>query len=174
MSEVALQLAGIVREYRQGDRALRVLNELDLTLQPGEIVALVGPSGAGKSTLLQIAGLLDNPDSGFVMLGDRDCARLNDAERSAVRRAGIGFVFQFHHLLPEFTALENIVLPQLIAGTSRSDARKRAAELLELSSDSVSTIAYNCGFNNLAHFSRSFVAKYQISPSKYKMKQIGN
>ena len=130
MSEVALQLAGIVREYRQGDRALRVLNELDLTLQPGEIVALVGPSGAGKSTLLQIAGLLDNPDSGFVMLGDRDCARLNDAERSAVRRAGIGFVFQFHHLLPEFTALENIVLPQLIAGTSRSDARKRAAELL--------------------------------------------
>ena len=130
MSEVALQLAGIVREYRQGDRSLRVLNELDLTLQPGEIVALVGPSGAGKSTLLQIAGLLDNPDSGFVMLGDRDCARLNDAERSAVRRAGIGFVFQFHHLLPEFTALENIVLPQLIAGTSRSDARKRAAELL--------------------------------------------
>jgi len=130
MSEVALQLAGIVREYRQGDRALRVLNELDLTLQPGEIVALVGPSGAGKSTLLQIAGLLDHPDSGFVMLGDRDCARLNDAERSAVRRAGIGFVFQFHHLLPEFTALENIVLPQLIAGTSRSDARKRAAELL--------------------------------------------
>jgi lipoprotein-releasing system ATP-binding protein len=130
MSEVALQLAGIVREYRQGDRALRVLNELDLTLRAGEIVALVGPSGAGKSTLLQIAGLLDNPDSGFVMLGDRDCARLNDAERSAVRRAGIGFIFQFHHLLPEFTALENIVLPQLIAGTSRSDARKRAAELL--------------------------------------------
>jgi len=130
MSEVALQLAGIVREYRQGDRALRVLNELDLTLQPGEIVALVGPSGAGKSTLLQIAGLLDNPASGFVMLGDRDCARINDAERSAGRRAGIGFVFQFHHLLPEFTALENIVLPQLIAGTSRSDARKRAAELL--------------------------------------------
>ena len=130
MSEAALQLTGIVREYRQGDRALRVLNELDLTLQPGEIVALVGPSGAGKSTLLQIAGLLDNPDSGFVMLGDRDCARLNDAERSAVRRAGIGFVFQFHHLLSEFTALENIVLPQLIAGTSRSEARKRAAELL--------------------------------------------
>ncbi len=132
MSETALQLAGIVRVYRQGDRALRVLDELDLALRPGEIVALVGPSGAGKSTLLQIAGLLDNPDAGFVMLGDRDCARLNDAERSDMRRQEIGFVFQFHHLLPEFSALENVVLPQLISGTRRSLARQRAQELLAL------------------------------------------
>lgn len=130
MSDAALELAGVVREFRQGGNVLRVLDSLDLRLMPGEIVALVGPSGAGKSTLLQIAGLLDNPDGGAVRLAGRDCARLNDTERSAVRRAEIGFVFQFHHLLPEFTALENIVLPQLIAGTGRRAARQRAIELL--------------------------------------------
>lgn len=130
MSDVALELAGIVREYRQGDNRLRVLDELNLTLRAGEIVALVGPSGAGKSTLLQIAGLLDNPDEGVVRLGSQDCAAYSDAERSAVRREEIGFVFQFHHLLPEFSALENIVLPQLIGGTPRRTARARAAELL--------------------------------------------
>ncbi|MCA8930120.1 MAG: ABC transporter ATP-binding protein [Alphaproteobacteria bacterium] len=130
MSDPALELSGVVREYRQGSNVLRVLDGLDLRLMPGEIVALVGPSGAGKSTLLQIAGLLDNPDRGAVRLGNRDCARLSDAERSAVRRAEIGFVFQFHHLLPEFTALENIVLPQLIAGVGRRAAQERARELL--------------------------------------------
>ncbi len=130
MSDPALELSGVVREFHQGGSVLRVLDALDLRLMPGEIVALVGPSGAGKSTLLQIAGLLDNPDGGAVRLAGQDCARLNDAERSAVRRAEIGFVFQFHHLLPEFTAQENIVLPQLIAGTGRRAARARAMELL--------------------------------------------
>ena len=130
MSETALELAGIVREYRQGDNRLRVLDGLNMTLRAGEIVALVGPSGAGKSTLLQIAGLLDNPDEGVVRLGAQDCAAYSDAERSAMRRAEIGFVFQFHHLLPEFSALENIALPQLIGGTSRRAANRRAEELL--------------------------------------------
>ncbi len=132
MSEAAaLEMAGIVREYRQGDRRLRVLDGLDLTLQPGEIVALVAPSGAGKTTLLQIAGLLDQPDGGVLKVGGEDCARMGDAERSAKRRAEIGFVFQFHHLLPEFTALENVVLPQLIGGVSRRAARVRAQELMD-------------------------------------------
>jgi lipoprotein-releasing system ATP-binding protein len=131
MSDAALNMTGIVREYRQGDRRLRVLDDLELTLQPGEIVALVAPSGAGKTTLLQIAGLLDQPDEGSLMLGGQDCARMGDTERSAKRRANIGFIFQFHHLLPEFTALENVVLPQLIGGVSKRAARARAAELLE-------------------------------------------
>ena len=119
-----------VREYRQGDNRLRVLDELDLEMRPGEIVALVAPSGAGKTTLLQIAGLLDRPDSGQVWLGGKDCAQLGDSARSAMRRAEIGFVFQFHHLLPEFSALENVVLPQLIGGTKKRQARERATELL--------------------------------------------
>lgn len=131
MSDAALNMTGIVREYRQGDRRLRVLDDLELTLQPGEIVALVAPSGAGKTTLLQIAGLLDQPDEGSLMLGGQDCARMGDTERSAKRRTDIGFIFQFHHLLPEFTALENVVLPQLIGGVSKRAARARAAELLE-------------------------------------------
>src|SRR6056297_432355 len=115
MSDVpALEMTKIVREYRQGDRRLRVLDDLYLTLCPGEIVALVAPSGAGKTTLLQIAGLLDEPDEGGLRIGGEDCARLGDAARSAKRRAEIGFVFQFHHLLPEFSALENVVLPQMI------------------------------------------------------------
>ena len=126
----ALEMTSIVREYRQGDRRLRVLDGLDLTLQPGEIVALVAPSGAGKTTLLQIAGLLDRPDDGALVLGGQDCARMSDAERSAKRRADIGFIFQFHHLLPEFSALENVVLPQLIGGVPRKAARARAADLL--------------------------------------------
>jgi lipoprotein-releasing system ATP-binding protein len=130
MSDAALNMTGIVREYRQGDRRLRVLDGLELTLQPGEIVALVAPSGAGKTTLLQIAGLLDQPDEGTLMLGGQDCARMGDAERSAKRRSDIGFIFQFHHLLPEFTALENVVLPQLIGGVSKRAARARAADLL--------------------------------------------
>ena len=126
----ALEMTGIVREYRQGDRRLRVLDGLELTLQPGEIVALVAPSGAGKTTLLQIAGLLDRPDDGALVLGGQDCARMSDAERSAKRRADIGFIFQFHHLLPEFSALYNVVLPQLIGGVPRKAARARAADLL--------------------------------------------
>jgi lipoprotein-releasing system ATP-binding protein len=130
MGTAALEMTGIVREYRQGDRRLRVLDALDLRLRAGEIVALVAPSGAGKTTLLQIAGLLDAPDEGTLRIGGQDCARMGDAERSAKRRAEIGFIFQFHHLLPEFSALENVVLPQLIGGVSKRAARTRAAELL--------------------------------------------
>ena len=129
-SGASLALEKAVREYRQGDNRLRVLDELDLEMRPGEIVALVAPSGAGKTTLLQIAGLLDRPDSGQVWLGGKDCAQLGDSARSAMRRAEIGFVFQFHHLLPEFSALENVVLPQLIGGTNKRQARERATELL--------------------------------------------
>lgn len=131
MSNAALQMEGIVREYRQGDRRLRVLDGLSLTLEAGEIVALVAPSGAGKTTLLQIAGLLDAPDEGALWIGDQDCARIGDAARSAKRRAEIGFVFQFHHLLPEFSALENVVLPQLIGGIPKREARARAETLLD-------------------------------------------
>lgn len=128
----SLEMRSIVREYRQGEAALRVLRGLDLALQPGEIVALVGPSGAGKSTLLQIAGLLDRPDSGEVLFAGESSSGLSDDQLSAMRCAHIGFVFQFHHLLPEFTALENIVLPQMINGLPRREARERAIRLLDM------------------------------------------
>ena len=107
-----------------------MLRGASLTLEPGEIVALVGPSGAGKSTLLHVAGLLEKPDGGQVWLQGRDCGRMGDGERTAMRRNAIGFVYQFHHLLPEFTAVENVMLPQMIAGLSKSVARARAMELL--------------------------------------------
>ena len=97
------------------------------SLRPGEIVALVGPSGAGKSTLLHIAGLLERPDGGEVLIGGEDCGRLNDERRTALRREELGFVYQFHHLLPEFSALENVMLPQMIAGTPRRQAREERA-----------------------------------------------
>ncbi len=127
-----LELRQVVRTYSQGSGKLPVLRGVSLALQPGEIVALVGPSGAGKSTLLHIAGLLDRPDGGTILLEGRDCSRMNDSERTAARRAAIGFVYQFHQLLPEFSAVENIVLPQMIAGVSRKEARVRAMELLRL------------------------------------------
>jgi len=101
-------------------------------LMPGEIVALVGPSGAGKSTLLHTAGLLERPDGGAVLLGGRDCSAMSDGQRTEIRRNQLGFVYQFHHLLPEFSALENIMLPQLIAGRAKATARKRAEELLAM------------------------------------------
>src|SRR5690606_12160352 len=99
---------------------------------PGEIVALIGPSGAGKSTLLHIAGLLERPNAGEVLLDGQACGQLGDPERTALRRLRLGFVYQFHHLLPEFSALENIVLPQMIAGTGKAMARERGRELLAL------------------------------------------
>ena len=126
----ALLLAGVRRTYRQGEGELAILKGADLTLRPGEIAALVAPSGAGKSTLLHVAGLLERPDGGEVSIGGRPTTAMSDAARTRIRREQIGFVYQFHHLLPEFTALENVVMPQLIRGLGRSEARARAGELL--------------------------------------------
>jgi lipoprotein-releasing system ATP-binding protein len=133
MSETAaLHLIDIQRTYHQAGEPLPVLRGASLTLEPGEIVALVGPSGAGKSTLLHVAGLLEKPDGGQVWLEGRDCGRMGDGERTAMRRNAIGFVYQFHHLLPEFTAVENVMLPQMIAGLSKAESRARAMELLAM------------------------------------------
>ena len=133
MSE-ALALRGVHRAFPEaaGSRRLEVLREVDLTIKAGEIVALVGPSGAGKSTLLHIAGLLEKPDSGQVVLDGHDYSQAGEAARTQARRAYLGFVYQFHHLLPEFSALENIVLPQMIAGLSRRQAGARALDLLRM------------------------------------------
>ncbi|MCD8497339.1 MAG: ABC transporter ATP-binding protein [Alphaproteobacteria bacterium] len=129
--DVMLKAEGIVKTFTQGGKSLNVLNNLEMKLEAGEIVALVGPSGSGKSTLLQILGLLDKPTSGSLRIGDRAAEKLNDAERTKLRRTHIGFVYQFHHLLPEFTAQENVALPQIIAGVKKSDAHAKAASLLE-------------------------------------------
>jgi lipoprotein-releasing system ATP-binding protein len=128
----ALELRGVVRTYRQAGVALPVLRGVSLALRAGEIAALVGPSGAGKSTLLHTAGLLERPDEGEVLLAGRECGRMSDGQRTEMRRAELGFVYQFHHLLPEFSALENVMLPQLIAGAGKAKARARAQELLEM------------------------------------------
>ena len=125
-----LVLRDVHRTYKGEAVDVRVLRGVDLTLRSGEIVALVAPSGVGKSTLLHIAGLLDRPDQGTVLVDGKDAGNLADAARTAVRRDTIGFVYQFHHLLGEFTALENVALPRMIAGSARRDAEKRAAELL--------------------------------------------
>jgi len=125
-----LRLEGIRRSFRQGETRLDVLRGAELSLAGGEIVALVGPSGAGKSTLLHIAGLLEQPDDGAVTIAGQRCDGLGDGPRTALRRSAIGFVYQFHHLLPEFSAIENVVLPQMIAGTGRAEARQRGRELL--------------------------------------------
>lgn len=130
MSEVPLELRGVQRVYRSGEGRLAVLRGADLSLAAGEIVALAAPSGAGKSTLLHLAGLLERPDGGAVIVDGRDAGTLSDAERTAIRRDRIGFVYQFHHLLGEFSALENVALPQMIAGTPRGRANERAMELL--------------------------------------------
>src|SRR5271170_6946707 len=122
MSEEALELRDVRRVFRLAGTELRVLKGVDLALRPGEIVALVGPSGAGKSTLLHVAGLLEKPDGGTVRVGGKDCGRMGDDERTRIRRTTIGFIYQFHHLLPEFSALENVVLPQMIAGVPRGVA----------------------------------------------------
>ncbi|MBB2168728.1 ABC transporter ATP-binding protein [Gluconacetobacter aggeris] len=130
VSDMPLVLRDVRRTFRSGDERLDVLRGVDLSLRAGEIVALVAPSGTGKSTLLHLAGLLESPDAGEVIVGGQDAGRLGDLERTAIRRRMIGFVYQAHHLLPEFTARENVVLPQLIAGVSRADARARADALL--------------------------------------------
>ena len=130
MSQASLRLLGVERRYKQGTGALEILCGAELTLEPGQSVALIAPSGVGKSTLLHIAGLLEKPDGGDVEIGGVATAGLDDKARTRLRRLSIGFVYQFHHLLPEFSALENVMLPQLIRGLKRADARQRAGELL--------------------------------------------
>lgn len=125
-----LEMKGIERTFHQGGRALRVLRGTGLRVEAGEVVGLLGPSGSGKSTLLHIAGLLEKPDAGAVVIGGEKCGELSESDRTIIRRNGIGFVYQFHHLLPEFTALENVLLPQLIAERNESEARERAADIL--------------------------------------------
>ena len=126
-----LELCAITRTFYQADQPLCVLREASVTANAGEMVALVGPSGAGKSTLLHIAGLLEHPNEGEVRIGSVACSQLSEGERTRLRRDSLGFVYQFHHLLPEFSALENVMLPQMIALRSRRRARLHAAELLE-------------------------------------------
>ncbi len=131
MNKLSLHVQGITKTYNTGKpNEVAVLQGIDLAVEKGEVVALVAPSGAGKSTLLHIAGLLDTPDQGTVEISGRDMTTLSDRKRTAVRRDEVGFIYQFHHLLPEFSALENIVLPQLANGASEADANKRAVELL--------------------------------------------
>ncbi|MBD8552948.1 ABC transporter ATP-binding protein [Rhizobium sp. CFBP 8762] len=130
-ARVALQLTGVERHYGQGETTLSILKGADFVLRSGETVALVAPSGTGKSTMLHIAGLLERPDAGEVLINGVSCGSLSDERRTAIRRNDIGFVYQFHHLLPEFTALENIMMPQLISGLTKAEASERAAALLD-------------------------------------------
>ncbi|MBZ0217398.1 MAG: ABC transporter ATP-binding protein, partial [Fimbriimonadaceae bacterium] len=127
-----VELRDVRRTFIQGPREIEVLRGVDLALQPGETVALVGPSGAGKSTLLHIAGLLERPNSGAVIMDGVDCVQISDRDRTRIRRFEIGFVYQSHRLLPEFSALENVILPQRIAGLSAREARERAMALLAM------------------------------------------
>ena len=130
-AEIIMRLQRVGRAYQEADRELVILKDADFTLRRGEMVALVAPSGAGKSTLLHTAGLLERPDNGEVFLDGRACSKLSDDERTAVRRNDVGFVYQFHHLLPEFSALENVMMPQMIRGLSKKQAAERAQQLLE-------------------------------------------
>jgi len=127
-----LSLRDVKRTFVQGDRRLEVLQGVSLDLRPGEIVALVGQSGSGKSTLLHIAGLLERPDEGDIIVEGKSAGAVNDRERTALRRRVLGFVYQYHHLLPEFSAIENVMLPQMLNGRSRGQARSHAAELLAM------------------------------------------
>jgi len=126
-----LSLRDLVRDYPSGERTLHVLKGADLDVYPGEIVGLIGPSGSGKSSLLHAAGLLEKPTGGRVVLEGTDVSKMGDGPRTRLRLHSIGFVYQFHHLLPEFTALDNVALPAMIAGAPRAEARERARELLD-------------------------------------------
>ena len=131
MSKNILQLKNICRNFQQGSEILKVLQNVNLEIKQKEVIALIGPSGSGKSTLLQIAGLLDKPTSGEIILNSEECSSATDAERTALRRDYLGFVYQYHNLLPDFDALENVIIPQIIAGTKYKEARDKAAWLLQ-------------------------------------------
>ncbi len=128
---VLLKVQGLEKSFGDGETALTILKNLDMKLEGGEIVALVGPSGSGKSTLLQILGLLDTPSAGQIFIADKLVAKLSDKQRTKLRREHIGFVYQYHHLLPEFTALENVAMPRIIAGAKKQEAQDKAADLLK-------------------------------------------
>ncbi|WP_066826655.1 ABC transporter ATP-binding protein [Sphingomonas mali] len=130
MSEAVLATTGLTRSFEQGGETIHVLRGVDLSIAPGEIVALLGPSGSGKSTLLQAVGLLEGGFGGSIRITGTEAAQMNSSERTATRRDMLGFIYQFHHLLPDFNAIENVVLPQLVKGASRAEADARAAELL--------------------------------------------
>jgi lipoprotein-releasing system ATP-binding protein len=130
MSDMVLELTALKRSFVQGDVTIDVLRGVDATLKRGEIVALLGPSGSGKSTMLQAVGLLEGGFDGIIRIDDEDVTRHDQGERTKTRREKIGFVYQFHHLLPDFTAIENVVLPQLIRGAGQAEAEQRAADLL--------------------------------------------
>ncbi len=129
-TQPTLVLKNIKRSYLQGNSKLHILKGASLEIQPGEMVALVGPSGSGKSTLLQVAGLLDNADSGKTIINGQDCSQISDSKRTLIRRDTLGFVYQFHHLLSEFSALENVMIPQMIRGENKKEAERNAAEIL--------------------------------------------
>ncbi len=131
MSDARLALSEVRKTFEQAGRKLEILRGISFALEKAEMVALVGPSGAGKSTLLHIAGLLEHPDSGTILVAGQSVGRLSDRERTTIRRETIGFVYQYHHLLPEFTAEENLIIPQMLAGKSRRAAKERADELLD-------------------------------------------
>ena len=126
----ALELRKVSRVYGAGESTLTIFRDQSLTIRAGEVVALIGQSGSGKSSLLHMAGLLERPSSGDVLIAGQNCTEMDDAARTRVRRIGIGFVYQFHHLLPEFSALENVAMPQLIAGATEQSATQRARDLL--------------------------------------------
>jgi lipoprotein-releasing system ATP-binding protein len=130
MSDAVVRLSAVTRSFEQGGERIDVLRGVDLAIMPGEVVALLGPSGSGKSTLLQAVGLLEGGFGGSISVAGLEVSALNADQRTEVRREFVGFVYQFHHLLPDFTALENVILPQLVAGKSRVDAAARAEELL--------------------------------------------
>ena len=126
----ALRITGLNQTFHQGGRELKVLRDLDMTVDRGEAVALIGPSGSGKSTLLHAAGLLEQPDGGEIEITGQRCSTMGDAQRTVIRRKQLGFVYQFHHLLPEFTALENVMMPMRLARAPKSEGLSRAEKLL--------------------------------------------